>query len=404
MALKHKLRYNNWTHSFIYSMKAPSVVAAHRSAHNTHLKLKLKQKDVRIKARPRSNIFVPSENELIALIRSKIAQGLEFKSPGQKNWIRAKSIKTIKEGLFSSSSSVPHDFKSLVCSQWKLMNKDMQEYEVPDHPQAQARTDYFVAKVMKIFARNSDIYVITLDGRLRTSMALIAAGIPANRIIVIEWKEEVALYQKLLAACTNPSECINVIFSGEHQSKQSGIQGYILNNLFSKHNLIDPDVLSKTVALYLDFCGDLPANMNTVLKQLPKLQLYGWTRAHRNTKRKPAEFPVPNQFTLIRRFNQTQVLSCFFGKGASVCKKGAEDQEYVVDRIETHWDDPKRPGRRLYQVRWKNFGPKESSWEPAEEIEKCLLQWKEYEFACLRYPDVKFDPVFYLRRDFRPAQ
>lgn len=358
--------------------------------------------------RKKTSLFQVRPDVLIKTLQHKQRNGLYMKlSPSTAHkWIKVqvgKNIDTADNTTFKHINCVDgereYHLKELAASQWKVTKHEEMVQEAEDTPEAAARCDYFSAKVVKLFKQAPDSYVIILDAQLRCATQLIADGIPANRIIVIEKDRESALQQKLLAARPNTKEAVNVFWIGEFKQPELGIETCILNNVFAKYNLVNSQVLNKTIAIYLDFCGRLPDSTRAILHKLPNLQLYGLTRGHRHNNMTAEQFPALSRFKSIRTFKMSQVLCIFFGKKKSiVCQQGDEDEIFAIDRIQAHGYRIDADGNAIlqYQVKYLNFPDSEAQWEDATDVH-ADDEITIYKFACLKYPGV-VDPVYYMDR------
>lgn len=127
--------------------------------------------------------------------------------------------------------------------------------------------------------------VCTLDAYLRNTMALIDAGVPVDRIVLCEIDPTVCLYQQLAIRGTI-AQGVNVIYTDVHKflSTQS-------------ENL---------AALYLDYCGDIPGNLDALLSKCVQLKVLAITRAYRNVNVKHHLPSLPSS-TLDATFHHTRV-------------------------------------------------------------------------------------------------
>ena len=171
----------------------------------------------------------------------------------------------------------------------------------PEHVNAQIRSDYFAEKTTAIYRHYMEIgikgYVITLDGRLRNSIALMRAGYPANKIIVIEKQKKVVMYQKIIGAVLG----VNVLWS-EKSKPNSGIQSFITEYHFYDTPLYDKDIHNYTIGLYADFCGDIP-DIEEMIAYLPNINILGITQGKRNVSSSMKDWYIPyirNNFILIK--------------------------------------------------------------------------------------------------------
>jgi hypothetical protein len=241
----------------------------------------------------------------------------------------------------------------------------------PDHhysATAQLRSEYNAEHVFKVVRfhekrTHQPGFVFTLDGRLRNSDALVLAGVPKRQVIVIEREPIVALFQKLLAQL--PSRNVNVFYSGEYQDSQDGFQGFFLNNLFPR--FLDANVLANTVAVYADFCGDIPSNLQMTLERMPNLQLFGVTQSVRNTCGK---VPQLKQFQLIREFPPDKVRCSFYSK-TNYCNSSNSkiDNVHAFHKIAKHRVDSKK--KTIFLIYWRD-GTK--TWENENNLDENDIQ------------------------------
>ena len=122
--------------------------------------------------------------------------------------------------------------------------------------------------------------VVTLDGYMRNTMALLAAGVPETSIVVLEMLPTTALYHRLLKMAMDWR--IHTIWTGNDQRRANkGFQTYLQSDkLLAKYGLD----AQRIEFLYADFCGDVPRNMGPCLRNLGSLRVLGLTQGKRNCR------------------------------------------------------------------------------------------------------------------------
>lgn len=134
----------------------------------------------------------------------------------------------------------------------------------PPCPSAQLRSDKFATIVAERWSVGDQVW--TLDAYLRNTMALIDAGIPAYSIVVCERNPLVCLYQQLAIRGTCASN-VRILYSSSIENE-----------------LMKLDSSRMPVAVYLDYCGDIPSYLPNLVHHhlLPNLKVLAVTRAYRN--------------------------------------------------------------------------------------------------------------------------
>ena len=121
--------------------------------------------------------------------------------------------------------------------------------------------------------------MVTLDGPMRNTWALIAAGVPDSSIVVMEMRAATALYHRLMKMGMGWG--IHTIWTGEDQHKASnGFQPY----LYHSRGLRKPGSTQVDCISLCRFCGDIPRNMRMCLYHLPNLRILGLTQGKRNSR------------------------------------------------------------------------------------------------------------------------
>lgn len=102
---------------------------------------------------------------------------------------------------------------------------------------------------------------------------------------------------------------VKTFWTGEHQKEKLGMQGYILNNRLQHVAGLDENSYKHITFMNADFCGEIPANFEDVIRALPGLIVFGVTRSRRLT----TEFPDYSWWGKeIRVFVQAKVICKFY--------------------------------------------------------------------------------------------
>ena len=152
---------------------------------------------------------------------------------------------------------------------------------------AQERSDAFARFVYA--KRKPHERVLILDGPGRNLFALLKAGIPANRIIMIEKNPQTAFYHKLISLCLNDG--LTTIYTGK-----GGLEEFIVAGKFAAESI---------AFFYADFCGFLPGTFSECLDILINqngLHTLCVTRCHRSVQ------PLPSIGDKLCLWRQTAVI------------------------------------------------------------------------------------------------
>lgn len=122
--------------------------------------------------------------------------------------------------------------------------------------------------------------VVTLDGPMRNTWALLNAGVCGKNIVVMEMRPITALYHRLMKMGMRWD--IHTIWTGQDQRRASkGFQTYFYNHkLLARHGINASDI----GFFYADFCGDIPRNIRPCIARLPNLRVLGITQGKRKCR------------------------------------------------------------------------------------------------------------------------
>ena len=184
----------------------------------------------------------------------------------------------------------------------------------PAHEYAQVRSDFFADHVAHdlhetvIDANAIKDMVLCFDGPGRNIGSLRKAGVPDNRIILMERLRTSALFHRLskLIRCSS----IHTIWTGEDQrNSMNGFETYILH----------PEKMDKAIGhpcrirwAYIDGCGDFATGLEKTIGLLEErgLTLLGLTRGKRN-----CFAPFPTSFgRIVKAWDQPKAICKFYQK------------------------------------------------------------------------------------------
>lgn len=210
------------------------------------------------------------------------------------------------------------------------------------HPLTSSRvlddsSDFRARLLAKYWHMHCRGYVLTLDGRLQNVARLIANGVPADRIVLIEMLPHVFLYEKIVADLLWQG-CGPHIILGEicDVVLQQGLATYGLTETIE--------------AIYLDFLGLIPHTMRKLMVVLqPTLKVCAVTKSHRRPRDPTMNYKKmvgPPGFQPLVKVPQHQVKTWFYSPpGVHL----PEPREWLIRNVLGHkWINDKM----MYKVKW----------------------------------------------------
>jgi hypothetical protein len=338
------------------------------------------------------NVFKPNEGQdIIDLVNKLKAHGFITITYNLEKWIiesiaiNSFTVYTMKQGikqqkqLYYEKQTEPSKDRTddiLLKGIWEfelknsisLFNKDFESYNPTNnniYGEAQYRADYTAEKIKKIIDLGYNGSVITLDGRLRNTKAMIAANIPPKKIYLIERTGLVYIYEILYSFALYP----NIM------DRPNIIHGDICD--IDKY-IVAKQITNDVIAINFDFCGDIIDCVPIVINKFPKLLFFGVTQGKRNRTKTFDVFDKNNKFKLLRFFKQVMV-DCKFYIASSIgndkMDTNIDINQGIIEYIENDTTDNNN-NDVLFEVKWQGYGRERNEWVSIDDFDSMMPIYK----------------------------